>query len=189
MSPGWGRSSAWSRAAALCTVLGFGTAALATAAGAAPERAAACPAAHLSVSAHGYGVAGGQFDQTFTFTNRSDATCRLTGWPAVAVLDAAGQPRSVRTERVRQDTPPQPASSIVTLKPHGTASFDVYGADWDALHNRACPYTSAVAVTPPGSVAHLTVRVHFPVCTTSKLLVSPLIAGSSDRQAWSTVVG
>jgi hypothetical protein len=146
-----------------------------------------CTTAHLSVTPHAYGEAGGQFRETFTFENRSRATCRLAGWPRLQIADAAGRAQDTTTQRVRQNSPPLPAWTSVAIKPHATASFDVYGADYDALHNHACSETSAAFITLPHNTTRLSIGVRMPDCGYA-LYVSPVIAGGSDTPSWSEVV-
>jgi hypothetical protein len=146
-----------------------------------------CSVARLSVVAGEFGEAGGQFLQTFTLTNLSSGACRLAGWPIVRVLDSSpGSPRSTKTMRVRQNTPPEQASSVVVLRPSRKASFDVYGADYDAVHNRACPQIRAAVITPPATAGQLRIAVRLPDCGT--LLIAPVIGGASDRPSWSEYV-
>jgi len=73
----------------------------------------------------------------------------------------------------------------VVLDPHGSASFDVYGADWNASANRRCPHTTAISVTPSSAGDKLLAAVRMPNC--GLLDVAPLIAGRVDRQSWSVV--
>src|SRR6202043_1645968 len=95
---------------------------------------------------------------------------------------------STPTQRVRQNAPSQPPWTTVVLTPEQTASFNVYGGDFDAVHNRPCPMmTTGVSVIPPGDRSALLVRVAVPDC--GSFLVAPVIAGSTDRDAWSSVVG
>ena len=150
---------------------------------AAPEL---CRAPGLTLTAHDYGEAGGQFRQTFTFRNVTAERCVLTGWPAFRLVSAAGRAVPTKTQRVRQTTPPAPASKIVVLAPHRTASFNVYGADFDALHDVACPRTAAAAITAPQTTSPVFLRLRVPNCGT--FYVAPVVAGSSDRDSWSTYV-
>ena len=145
-----------------------------------------CRAAELTVTAHGYGEAGGQFTQTFTFRNIAASRCALAGWPTFRLAKASGRIVPTKTQRVRQTTPPAPASKLVVLAPRRTASFDVYGADYDALHDVACPTTSAAAIAAPRTSSPLFVRLRVPDCGT--FLIAPVVTGSSDRDSWSTYV-
>jgi hypothetical protein len=144
-----------------------------------------CQASGLALKVGRYGEAGGQFIQTFTFTNVSGIACRLGGWPGFRVMDASSRP--VPTQRVRQNAPGRPAWRTVQLSAHRTASFDVYGADFDVARNVACPKTSSASIAVPDDTAEMSVRVRIPNC--GRFLIAPLLAGSIDRAAWSSVVG
>jgi hypothetical protein len=144
-----------------------------------------CRASGLALKVGRYGEAGGQFIQTFTFTNVSGADCRLGGWPGFRVLEASR--RLVPTQRVRQNAPGRPAWRSVVVPPNRSASFDVYGADFDAARDVACPKTSSASITVPNDSAEMSVRLRIPNC--GRFLVAPLLAGSIDRDSWSSVVG
>jgi hypothetical protein len=143
-----------------------------------------CRAQQLHLSPSFYGEAGGQFIQTFTFTNLSRSACRLPGWPTIRVRGKSG-PVSVRSRRVVQRAPSAPSFRTVALHPHDAASFDVYGPDWNSLANRPCPYTTAITVTPPSAADKLSAAVRMPIC--GQFDVAPVIAGKADRQSWSAV--
>ena len=145
-----------------------------------------CHSAQLRLAATFYGRAGGQFTQTFTFTNISPRVCRMEGWPSLSIEVSSHRPVPIRARRVVQGPLGAKPYASVLLRPHSAASFDVYGADWDSRQNRSCPRTSAVLVTPPGSTAVLPVRVRIPDCPGS-FDIAPVIAGRSDGQSWSTV--
>jgi hypothetical protein len=135
-----------------------------------------CETSQLRLSATFYGEALGSFTQTFTLTNASTRVCRLRGWPSMP---------SVTSRRVVQGAPTAPPFETVVLKPGAAASFDVYGADFDAVANRPCPQTSTVRIAPPGARSALSVRARMPDCGLFE--VAPVIAGKSDRIAWSVV--
>lgn len=128
-----------------------------------------------------YGVALGSFVQTFTFTNASHRACALAGWPRLALENRS----RVTTRRVRQGAPTAPAFRTVVLRPRGVASFDVYGEDWNHQEDKPCPKTTRIRITPPGARSALSVAVKMPNC--GLFLVAPVIAGKTDRQAWSMV--
>jgi hypothetical protein len=123
---------------------------------------------------HANYAASGQFTETLTFTNV---------WPRVqAVVNGALQPTPMTL--VRQNAPPSKSSSLVRLAPGKTASFNIYGGDWNPVQNKACPQTiTGLLVSPPGDSASLAVAIEEPDC--GGFYVSPLIAGSSDRESWS----
>lgn len=140
----------------------------------------------LRLVASFYGEGLGAFTQTFTFTNASRQACRLRGWPGLEPASQSGRPVSVRSLRVRQGASPTPAVTTVVLQPGGAASFTVYGADWNHAADRACPQTTAVLITPPGGSSALSVAVKMPDC--GGFYIAPVIAGRTDREAWSVVV-
>jgi hypothetical protein len=151
-----------------------------------PAPSSACLLPQLHLAASFYGEAGGQFLQTFTFTNVSRQVCRMGGWPSVGIEVASHRRVPVRTRQVVQGQPGARPFARVPLRPHGSASFDVYGADWDHQRNLSCPKTTAALVTPPGSGVALRVSVRIPICP-SGFEIAPLIAGRTDHQSWSTV--
>jgi hypothetical protein len=138
----------------------------------------------LHLAASFYGEAGGQFIQTFTFTNISQRVCRMEGWPSLEVEDVSHRPVPVRTRRVVQGQLGTRPFASVFLRARGAASFDVYGADWDFLRNRSCPRATAALITPAGGSAALRVSVRIPDCP-GGFDIAPVFAGRIDRESWS----
>jgi hypothetical protein len=145
-----------------------------------------CSPSQLNVASdrggwHGNFAAADQFRESVTFTNVSHSACQLTGWPQVQVV-TNGPYRLAGVSDVFQASPSKP----VHLEPGWTASFDVYGAVWNAILNQACSSkVSGLMVTPPGDTKSVFVKVEEPDC--GGFYVSPVIAGSSDRQSWTSV--
>jgi len=138
---------------------------------------------------HAHQAASGEFIETFTFTNISSTGCNLGGWPGLqAVVSGVSQP--TKAIRVRQDGlsgPSGPPWVAATLIAGGAASFDIYGQDFDAAHNKPCPaVTSDFLVIPPDDTTQMSVVAPEPDC--GSFYVAPIIAGTVDRWAWSTVV-
>jgi Domain of unknown function (DUF4232) len=130
-----------------------------------------------------YGAMG-QFGEPFTFRNVSRTTCRLTGWPEVQPV-VHGVVQAAPTTRVLQNASPSSPVARVTLKPGGTASFEVYGEDWNSSNGTNCPdTTTGFAVTPPNDDASILVSAVEPDC--GFLWIAPMIAGSVDLQPWNT---
>ena len=144
-----------------------------------------CRPAQLRLRAGAYGEAAQQFTQTLTFTNTSSRRCELMGWPGLRVKNGSGRLAAVTIVRVVQGPPGARPFGRVLLRPRDAASFDVYGADWDAGADRPCRKTSALLVRPPGDRPALEVRRRLPNC--SRLFVAPLISGRRDRDMWSRV--
>jgi len=136
-----------------------------------------CAAARLHLAATFYGEAGGQFMQTLTFRSLAHRSCRLAGWPRLV---------GVPYRRVVQGAPAAQPYRPVLLRPLAAASFDVYGADFDALHDRTCPMLRRLRVALPGGGVVFRVGVRLPHCP-GGFLVAPLVPGTRDPNAWSIV--
>ena len=156
-----------------------------------PDRAdstatlATCQARQLNLSTSFYGEAGGQFIQTFAFTNTLYHPCQLRGWPALNWERVGGRLVRMRSVRVVQVAPGARPFTTVVLPARRAASFDLYGEDWNHLADRRCPSTSSVSITPPGVHAAFPVAAKLPIC--GRLSVAPVIAGPSDHDSWSVV--
>jgi uncharacterized protein DUF4232 len=146
-----------------------------------PGLAPRCDAGQVRFAASFYGEAGGQFTQTLTLTNVSRHACRISGWPRLAAVNGTGR---VGTRRVIQSS--TPPFKPLPLRPGGAASFDLYGADWNAIANRPCPSTNAISVIPPGGISAVRVALKIPNCPFG-FDIAPLVAGRTDRDSWSVV--
>jgi Protein of unknown function (DUF4232) len=143
-----------------------------------------CTATQLRLRPTLYGEAGGQFIQTFTLTNAGANACRLAGWPTLRGVVASGKTEPAPSIRVVQGKPAVKPFRTVVLQPGSVAAFDIFGADYDALANRACPKTRALLLAAPG-VAPSRATVTLPFC--GPFYVAPVVAGGTDRDAWSVV--
>lgn len=164
---------------------------VATANGAGSANSPRCDSSQLRVNSdrggwHANYAAAGEFRETVTFTNVSQSACQLSGWPRLQAV-VNGVVESTPMTLVRQNAPPSKPSSPVRLAPRTTASFNIYGADWDAVRNKACPKsTTGLLVSPPGASTSIFVTVDEPEC--GGFDISPVISGSTDRQSWSSVI-
>jgi hypothetical protein len=162
-----------------------------TANGAGSASAPKCSSSQLRVTSdrggwHANYAAAGEFRETLTFTNVSRSTCQLNGWPRVQAV-VNGVVESTLMTQVRQNVPPSKPSAPVRLTPQKNASFDIYGADWNVVQDKACPQmTTGLMVSPPGASKSVFVPVEEPKC--GGFDISPVIFGSSDRRSWSFVV-
>ena len=136
---------------------------------------------------HGNYSASNMFREPFTFTNISKVACELSGWPGLEAT-IAGYPEQTEATRVQRTCEPILRGRQSGLAPGGTATFDVYGEDWDAVHDRTCPETSGFLVIPPNDLTQLSVTAEVPDCP-PQFDVSPVIAGSIDDFAPSADVG
>jgi hypothetical protein len=117
---------------------------------------AACHDADLSVSASAPNAGVGHAGIQLSFTNSGSASCKLTGYPGVAALNAAGAQQLQATRTLRgylsglpdgDDTIP-----VVTLQPGQSA---MAGLEWEQGGNSACTVYPAILTTPPNT-AHST---------------------------------
>ena len=135
----------------------------------------ACAASALKVSISNSGALAGQAGGYLSFTNEGHTPCRMTGWPVVTGLTAAG---TATLFRHAQSTmfgawhyvAPPP---VVTLQPGDSAYAVVVGADHPAGNNARCPAPYVrLRVSPPGSSGSVVVsawlpgaRSYLPACT------------------------
>jgi Protein of unknown function (DUF4232) len=97
-------------------------------------------------------VAAGNVGGYIAFTNRSAATCRLTGWPTLVAVRPGG---STVARRVRS-TMFGPSSRlrgvpVVRLRPGATAKAAFAGSDTGPGRTRCPSPYRRLRVTPPGS--------------------------------------
>ena len=100
--------------------------------------------------------------------------------------DASGRFITTPTQRVRQNDPPSAPWNPVVLASNQTASFDVYGQLYDALHDRPCPVTDSASIVPPGDSSPLVIPLQIPNC--GLLNIAPLVKGDTDRAFWAMEV-
>lgn len=177
-----GKWTPWS--GSLCATTSISTTTIPTGNSAPP-----CHDGQVSVSDAGGGAGLGHQDQVILFTNQSQSTCTLSGYPGVAGLDAHGN-QVVQAERTLSGylgglqngatTPP-----TVTLNPGQTASATVEGTDNPIGSATSCPYYPALLVTPPNLTESVRVTVSdlgtnppgLPGC--SQIEVHPVVPGSN----------
>ena len=125
----------------------------------------ACAASALKVSISNSGALAGQAGGYLRFTNDSHTPCRITGWPVVTGLTAAG---TATLFRHAQSTmfgawhyvAPPP---VVTLQPGDSAYAVVVGDDHPAGNNAHCPAPYVrLRVSPPGSSGSVVVSAWLP---------------------------
>jgi hypothetical protein len=139
--------------------------------------AAACVTSELKISLTATGALAGQAGGYLKFTNDSGASCRMSGWPTVIGLTAAGQATRLGHLQVSMFgawhyTAPPP---VVTLQP-GTSAYAIVAADdKPAGSSSRCPapYTR-LKVSPPGNPESVTISAwlpgavsYLPACTSA----------------------
>ncbi len=145
----------------------------------------ACTNSQVAVSDSGGGGAAGHENQVLVFTNKSQSTCALTGYPGVAGLNAAGQQVTQASRSLSGYMggllPGVTTLPLVSLAPGQTASAIVEGTD-NPLGSQPCPQYSVLLVTPPNLTEQVRVQVSglgtrgFPDC--SGIEVHPVVPGS-----------
>jgi Domain of unknown function (DUF4232) len=135
-----------------------------------------CATASLALASGEGRAAVGHALHVFTLRNTSRQPCRMTGFPAVALLD--GQGRVVVEARrgggyILTDKPPKD----VSLAPGASAWFGVESSTLCADDAPPTP-TERVRVAPPGEsgTGALVVAAMIDVCADQAVLVSPVRA-------------
>lgn len=145
---------------------------------AAPPAAGAgsrCLVSQLSISLGPANAGAGTVGRPFIFTNTSQTTCALFGYPGMQRLDAGGQP--IQTRLVWTPGPER----TVMLAPGGTASFLAWWHDQTG-YATPCPTSPQVEVTPPNAYSHFVVTVPIQACPDGTINVNAVIAGSTGGQ-------
>ncbi len=117
--------------------------------------------------------AGNVYNQ-YAFTNISNKTCTLYGYPGAELLDARNRPIGVKIER--DTTKPR---KTVTLAPGGKAYFVLrYGRKVNYPdYQKNCAADSAnLEVTPPNAYSHLIIRDRETPCR--RATITPVSATS-----------
>jgi hypothetical protein len=117
-----------------------------------------CQTNDLSIRGLGALVAGGgQLVWGFIFTNRSNRTCNLSGYPSAVALDAKGKTVSGLSFEHQAGIMPGPEHQpmrTIQMKPGGHAWFQVCGNDgMGAEDNTPCKIVAQIRITPPGGTS------------------------------------
>jgi uncharacterized protein DUF4232 len=151
----------------------------ATGAAAGATASSTCASSNLVVwlpNGNGNGAAGSVYYK-LRITNLGGGSCTLSGFPKVTAINskgaAVGKPAS---------NEPGSKSSVVTIKPGGSASFQLRVVEAGNFSAAACHATKAfgLRVTPPGAGGSKVVPFPFETCakpTQSVLSVGPVKKG------------
>jgi Protein of unknown function (DUF4232) len=154
----------------------------------------ACATSQLKVSIVDTGALAGQAGGYLKFTNDSHTACRMSDWPAVTGVTAAGKATRLRNLQStmfgawRYTAPPP----VITVQPGASAYAVVAADDHPAGSSTRCPAPYVrLRVSPPGGSGNLTIsawlpgaRSYLPSCASAK--GSPT-AGASTITALSSL--
>ncbi len=144
----------------------------------------ACGARQLELSYSGIEGATGHLEVTVSLRNGSERACKLRGYPAARLLDAAGRTVPMRIRRgggFFPDSQRQPR--IVVLRPGRRARYGLsFATNNEYAGARHCFAVAALLARPPGSSSWTRVRLtggdrpRIAPCG-RQLVVSPVYAG------------
>jgi hypothetical protein len=147
------------------------------------QAASQCTREQLTLKAGDEDAAmGGVRIVNYTFTNKSSTPCTLKGYPALVLLNKAGQPvpgkHTVNKAKMFSDTDPVPPT-LVTLEPSKTAMFLIYYNNGGAGYmGKPCPTYPKVRVTAPGTTRGFTLKQELQTCI--KVEVSSIRASAPE---------
>ncbi len=125
----------------------------------------ACAASQLKVTISDSGALAGQAGGYLRFTNESRTPCRMSGWPVVTGLTAAGTATPLRHAQSTmfgawRYTAPSP---VVTLHPGDSAYAVVAADDKPAGDSARCPAPYVrLRVSPPGGSGSVVISAWLP---------------------------
>lgn len=155
------------------------------AAAAPPPTGAPCASSDLRLTVVGGDAGMGHRLTTLALRNAGAATCTMTGYPQVALLDDDGQALTgVRSKNTPGNYFSQgQAPTSVELRPQQNAYFDLAWSvvPQDDEDETGCPSAKTVRVTAPGATGAVALSLAFTPCG-GKVDVSPVrpVADASD---------
>jgi hypothetical protein len=143
-----------------------------------------CTGANYTVALLGTQGAAGTFEVTFGLRNTSSATCPLSGYPGIQLIDAAGTNISTTTDRGGSLSFTDFTAALVSVGPGATAYFNMAYSDVPTGTESSCPVAAVVQVIPPNTTTALRVSgQQFMVCDNGTVTVSPVFGqGSPETQ-------
>jgi hypothetical protein len=151
-----------------------------------------CQISQLRISPGASDVGLGNVGQPILFTNVSQTTCTMSGYPGVAALDSQGnQVAQAKRELIGYLGGLQNNASsvpVVTLASGQSASAEVEGTDNPVGTATSCTNYASLLVTPPGETHSVTISAGvvqgshipgFPGC--SPISVNPMVPGPTGR--------
>ncbi len=133
-----------------------------------------CQVSQLALTTGQHNAGAGSVQEAFIFTNTSQTTCELAGYPGMQMLAAGAQ---IPTKVIR--TPG--SEPTVTLAPGGAASFLAQWHDQTG-YTTPCATSQQVEVTPPDAYSQLTIATSIQACPDGTINVSAVAAGTTGGQ-------
>ena len=149
-----------------------------------PGSIESCVASQLKVSISNSGALAGQAGGYLRFTNASHTPCRMTGWPVVTGLSAAGMATLLQHAQSTMFgawhyTAPPP---VVTLQPGDSAYTVVVADDQPAGGQGRCPAPYVrLRISPPGGSGSVVISAWLPGAG-SYLPACPSVNGSTTAE-------
>jgi hypothetical protein len=138
----------------------------------------ACATSQLKISIVDTGALAGQAGGYLKFTNDSHTACRMSDWPAVTGVTAAGKATRLRNLQSTMFGAWHYAapSPVITVPPGASAYAVVAADDHPAGSSTRCPAPYVrLRVSPPGGSGHVTIsawlpgaRSYLPSCPSAK---------------------
>jgi hypothetical protein len=119
----------------------------------------ACSRSQLNVRGNGSQGAAGTIHGAWVFTNRSNTTCNLSGYPDLQMFRKGGRPLATTTKR---NLPPGP--SQVVLHPGDSGTFHSSFSDVQ-VGTAKCRSSRVLEITAPGAGAGLFVPARIMACS------------------------
>jgi hypothetical protein len=119
---------------------------------------ATCVRDQLGVRSNGTNGAAGTIHGAWVFTNLSDTSCSLDGYPDMQLYGRAGRPIPTT---VKRDLPPGPTQVI--LAPDASATFLSSYSDVPSGLGQ-CPTSAVVQITAPDAAASLFIPAQLQAC-------------------------
>lgn len=142
-----------------------------------------CTGSNYVLSLLGTEGAAGTNELTLGFHNTSSATCSLSGYPGLQLLDSAGADIATTTVRGGSYSFTNFVAANVSVGPSATAYFNVGYSDVPTGGESACPTATTLQAIAPNTTTPLTVKGSFNVCNNGTLTVSPVFGpGSPETQ-------
>lgn len=136
----------------------------------AASTAPVCRSAQLAIWAGPTSGAAGTLVSEFAFVNTGPATCSLTGYPKIQMLQSSGQKLST-TDREAVGFLGVTTPALVALAPGKRAFFGATYPDSTGAGQTKCPTSAALDFTPPGGG-------HTIELTGPKARITPYAAGN-----------